>query len=149
VRNALARLAQAPTQESLKALGVSIEEVKNKILRRAKKLGMTELLKRHMATIKKLAKKMKEVKKECASKIAFYKANAEEINKRRKELGDTGKNLSDEELIDNVKFSDAKLIQANLETSSIAGTKKTDEDNLNKYRKEITDKAEGRIKRTK
>ena len=112
--------------------------------------------KKHKEWLRKLDKKMKEMKKEKASivktleeKIEFYKANAEEINKRRKELGETGKNLSDEELIDNAKFSDAKLIQANLETSSIAGTKKTDEDNLNKYRKEITDKAEGRIKRTK
>ena len=112
--------------------------------------------KKHKEWLRKLDKKMKEMKKEKASivktleeKIEFYKANAEEINKRRKELGETGKNLTDEELIDNAKFSDAKLIQANLETSSIAGTKKTDEDNLNKYRKEITDKAEGRIKRTK
>jgi hypothetical protein len=112
--------------------------------------------KKHKLELRKLDKKIKDMKKEKASvvktleeKVAFYKANAEEINKRRKELGDTGKNLSDEELIDNAKFSDAKLIQANLETSSIAGTKKTDEDNLNKYRKEITDKAEGRMKRTK
>ena len=112
--------------------------------------------KKHKEWLRKLDKKMKEMKKEKASivktleeKIEFYKANAEEINKRRKELGENGKNLSDEELIDNAKFSDAKLIQANLETSSIAGTKKTDEDNINKYRKEIVDKAEGRIKRTK
>lgn len=112
--------------------------------------------KKHKEWLRKLDKKMKEMKKEKASivktleeKIEFYKANAEEINKRRKELGDSAKNLSDEDLLDNAKFSDAKLIQANLETSSIAGTKKTDEDRLNKYRKEIVDKSEGRMKRTK
>jgi len=47
VRNALARLAQTAVQETLKKLGVSIEEVKNKILKRAKELNMTDLLKRH------------------------------------------------------------------------------------------------------
>jgi len=103
---------------------------------------------------KRLAKKIKAMKKEKASivktleeKIEFYKANAEEINKRRRELGDLSKGLSDEELLDNAKFSDAKLIQANLETSSVAGTKVTDEDNLNRYRKEVIEKAEGRVKR--
>jgi hypothetical protein len=82
-------------------------------------------------------------------KIEFYKANAEEINKRRRELGDSAKNLSDEELLDNTKFSDAKLIQANLETSSVIGTKKTDEDTYKKYRDEIDAKATGKMKRSK
>jgi hypothetical protein len=45
VRNALARLPQAT--ETLKKLGVSPDTVKNKILKRAKELNMTELLKRH------------------------------------------------------------------------------------------------------
>jgi hypothetical protein len=49
VRNALARLAQPKAQETLKKLGVSVEEVKSKILRRAKELNMTELLTRHQA----------------------------------------------------------------------------------------------------
>ena len=70
-------------------------------------------------------------------------------SKRRKELGDAGKNLSDIEVLDNAKFSDAKLVQANLETSSIVGTKKTDEDTYKKYRDEIDAKAQGKIKRTK
>ena len=45
VRNALARLPQAA--ETLKKLGISQETVLNKILKRAKELNMTELLKRH------------------------------------------------------------------------------------------------------
>lgn len=105
---------------------------------------------------KEWLRKMKLMKKEKASiiktleeKVEFYKANAEEISKRRKELGDAGKNLSDVEVLDNVKFSDAKLVQANLETSSIVGTKKTDEDTYKKYRDEIDAKAQGKIKRTK
>ena len=45
VRNALARLPQAA--ETLKKLGISQEEVLKKILKRAKELNMTELLKRY------------------------------------------------------------------------------------------------------
>jgi hypothetical protein len=45
IRNALARLSQAT--ETLRKLGVSPETVKNKILKRARELNMTELLKRH------------------------------------------------------------------------------------------------------
>jgi len=112
--------------------------------------------KKHKEWLRKMIKKAKETKKEKASiiktleeKIEFYKANAEEINKRRRELGDSVKNLSDEELLDNTKFSDAKLIQANLETSSVIGTKKTDEDTYKKYRDEIDAKATGKMKRSK
>lgn len=45
VRNALARLPQAA--ETLKKLGISQEEVLKKILKRAKELNMTELLKKY------------------------------------------------------------------------------------------------------
>jgi hypothetical protein len=46
VRNALARLGQEKVKETLKRLGVSIETVKNKILKKAKELNMTDLLER-------------------------------------------------------------------------------------------------------
>jgi hypothetical protein len=49
VRNALARLGQEKPRATLKSLGVSIESVKNKILNRAKKLGMTDLVEKHKA----------------------------------------------------------------------------------------------------
>lgn len=45
VRNALARLPQAVN--TLKKLGVSVDEVKNKILKRAEELNMKDLLERH------------------------------------------------------------------------------------------------------
>jgi hypothetical protein len=45
VRNALARLPQA--EETLKKLGISKEEVLKKILKKAKELNMTELLKKY------------------------------------------------------------------------------------------------------
>jgi rubrerythrin len=50
VRNALARLGQAKPRETLKRLGVSLEAVKRKILARAKKLGMTDLVERYKET---------------------------------------------------------------------------------------------------
>jgi len=51
VRNALARLGQSAVQETLKKLGVSVETVKNKILKRAKELKMTDLLEKYKAEI--------------------------------------------------------------------------------------------------
>lgn len=50
VRNALARLGQAGPRATLKSLGVSVESVKRKVLNRAKKLGMTDLVERHKET---------------------------------------------------------------------------------------------------
>lgn len=158
IRNALARLGQEKVQKTLKELGVSVEDVRKKILRRAKKLGMTQLLERYKATVKKLAQKIKAMRKEKASiieamekKIEFYKANAEEINKRRRELGEAGNNLSDEDILNDKRFSDAKLEKANkdLEQGSIVGTKiyEHDDEWYAQKRKEITDKAEGRIPR--
>ena len=47
VRNALARLGQEPTINSLKKLGVSVEATKKKVLARAKALGLKELVQRH------------------------------------------------------------------------------------------------------
>lgn len=59
VRNALARLPQAT--ETLNKLGISPETVKKKILKRAKELNMTELLKRHdkggISTVDEIMKK--------------------------------------------------------------------------------------------
>jgi hypothetical protein len=70
VRNALARLPQAT--ETLKKLGVSVEEVKKKILKRARELNMTELLKRHEGEVGKI---MDEVLKK------YSKASVEELVK--------------------------------------------------------------------
>lgn len=50
VRNALARLGQAKPRETLKRLGVSLDSVKRKVLNRAKKLGMTQLVDNYKAT---------------------------------------------------------------------------------------------------
>lgn len=102
--------------------------------------------------VKDMKKCMKEKEKECASTVEFYKVNAEEISKRRKELGEEGKNLTDREILEDSKFSDAKLVKANkdLETSSIVGLKTNEhsEEWYAKHRQEIDDKAFGRKERT-
>lgn len=76
VRNALSRLGQAKPQATLKKLGVSIESVRKKILRRAKELNMTQLLERYK---NKGAENMEEKIKEFEETIAQLK---EEIQKK-------------------------------------------------------------------
>ena len=59
VRNALARLNQEAPKRSLKKLGVSIETVKKKILKRAKELNMKSLLERYKGEIEEIEKEEK------------------------------------------------------------------------------------------
>lgn len=155
VRNALARLGNAKNREELSKLGVDVEAVIRKIKAKAKRMGI-ETAKRYVASVKKLAKRIKELKKQkdtvikaSEERVEFYKANAEEISKRRKELGDFGKELSDTDILDEKKYGDAKLEKANkeLETSSIAGTKKQDDDYISKTREIIRKKSEGQMPR--
>jgi hypothetical protein len=57
---------------------------------------------------------IKKIKKEAGEKIKFYSENAKEIIKRKIELGETfSKDLSDEEILDNDKFANAKLEKEN------------------------------------
>jgi hypothetical protein len=60
VRNALARLGQEAPKAELKKLGISVDSVIQKVLARARKLGMTELIERHKmekAEVRKLLRK--------------------------------------------------------------------------------------------
>ena len=54
VRNALARLGQDKARQFLKEHGISIDSVLRKVFRRAKQLGMTELLLRNKEELKRL-----------------------------------------------------------------------------------------------
>lgn len=58
VRNALARLGQDAPKATLKRLGVSIDKVRAKILRRARQLKMTDLLKRYKSSREGVKKAM-------------------------------------------------------------------------------------------
>ena len=112
VRNALARLGQEKVQQGLQKLGVSIESVKNKILKRAKELKMTELLERYKASLKKIGKKyltMKKELEEAKKQTEFYKENAKKILDRKTELGEFAEGLTDEKILDDKEYEIAKL----------------------------------------
>jgi len=144
VRNALARLGQPKPKATLKRLGVSVESVRRKILRRARQLKMKSLLERHKAGINKLAKELIEAKK----KIKLYAEKAQEILKRRAELGDY--EISDEDILNDDKFSKAKVemenasLRAKLETGTdVVGSKKKDDDYYKKMHDQIDKDAFG------
>lgn len=160
VRNALARLPQA--KETLNKLGISLETVKNKILKRAKELNMTELLKRHekggiivesllrkynkaseeelikyfdtiisnnatkdqeIATLKaekdSLTQEVSKVKGEYDKVKADYDKKISDeraalVKTRKDELGaEFAKDMKDEDILDDVKFENAKLKKEN------------------------------------
>lgn len=172
VRSALRYLGMPRNQATLRKLGVSVKSVLRKILKRAKELGMTELLKRRakamdrkllrkavskirdtkkqakLATsklekftggIKKFAGKIRGLRKEAKDyelKIASLNENLEETKKitianaskslkRREELGDFAKNLTDKDLIDEAKYelAKAKKIIAEKEVEEKKGKK--------------------------
>ena len=80
VRNALARLGQPKAQATLKKLGISIESVKKKVLKRAKELKMTELLKRRKimkSNIRKLLRKAVSKIKISKKEVELSKANVD------------------------------------------------------------------------
>jgi len=104
VRNALARLGQAKVKETLRSLGVSVKAVTKKVLARAKKLGMKELLERHKSTIEKTPdeiiedlqnqlkeskstiEKLEEEKKEAEKKVEDIQKEKTETEKKAEEL---------------------------------------------------------------
>lgn len=114
VRNALARLGQPAPQATLKRLGVSVEAVRAKILRRAKQLKMTQLIERYKKGIRKAVKKYSELRKAMDEKIEFYKRNAKTIIERRTEVGEY--KITDEELLNDDKFA---LAKAEIENASL------------------------------
>lgn len=145
VRAALRYLGMPRNKKSLQKLGVSIESVMKKILKRAKELNMKTLLERYkgseesgmeekikeleqalaektaeleksQATLEELKKvskeykdKVEEVEKAKVKEIEKAKKEAMIIAKRKSELGEFAKDLSDEDLLDDVKFENAKL----------------------------------------
>lgn len=201
VRNALARLGQDRVKKTITSLGVSIEKVRAKILRRAKELNMTELLERQKTGgglfTKEELKKQKatpkvkaiepvkvkveieetkvetskeklykqrihkvvslaisqreeiaKIKKEMTEKIAFYKDNAKKVISRRIELGEEfAKDLSDEDLLNDDKFENAKLKKDNVLLKAKAKTLTTSSESVgDKVEESIDDLAKKRAK---
>jgi len=75
--------------------------------------------------IKELKKTLKTAKEDIVKEIAFYKANAEEINARRKELGNHAKDLTDKQILEDENYAKAKadMENADIETSAKVGDK--------------------------
>lgn len=141
VRNALARLAQAPVKKTLQRLGISDDVVRAKILRRAKELKMTTLLnryqkamKKHQAKLRQVRKTAKEIKKLTSEKETILKAGVRKAVKQhietKKALEKAMKQIT-KKLEKQIKFykENAKKI---LERQSIIGTDNlTDEEIVN------------------
>ena len=152
VRAALRYLGMPRNKQALEKLGISIDSVKRKILKRAKELNMKELLDRNKgteeenmeekikeleaelakakealtaktselekatATINELKKESEEAKKKIediekakAEEIEKAKADAKIVAERKAELKDFAKDISDEDILDDVKYENAKL----------------------------------------
>jgi len=172
VRAALSRLGQEGPKATLKRMGISIEEVKRKVLKRAKELNMKSLLENYSggnlmeekiktlesevaslseqlkvkteevasvskivtekdtmivqkdeeiakikATLDELKKeseeaklKIEQIEKSKSEEIAKAREEAIKITQRKAELGET--QLTDAEILDDVKFENAKLKKA-------------------------------------
>lgn len=102
-----------------------------------------------VSKIRDLKKKNKKAKEDAEIKVAFYKTNAEEINKRRAEVGDFGRGISDEDILKDENFAKIKADKENAkiaEASMNVGLKAKDNDYYTILRKEIDDRAFGRKK---
>lgn len=92
VRNALARLAQTKVQETLSKLGISIDTVKNKILRRARQLKMKDLLERYKKG------SVDEVLQEIAKVSITRELSVEELEKAKTQVDAKGESISEDEV---------------------------------------------------
>ncbi len=93
IRDALVRLKDKSVDTALKGLGVNIESIKTKLVRRGKELKLASLLKRykkavgkHKDKLRKKRKKIKEIKQYASEKEAILKAGVRKIVKKHLEL---------------------------------------------------------------
>lgn len=138
-------------KEEIKA---TIEDVK--LTKIEEPTEATLKLEKYKVGVRKLAKKVKDLRKEKASlenKVKLYTDNAKTIIERREELGDT--KLTDEDILNDDKFGKAKaekenlLLKANKEKADeIVGGKKKDGDFYSKKHKEIDSYAFGKVNET-
>ncbi len=91
------------------------------------------------STIKEMRKTLKMAKQESIEEIAFYKANAEEINSRRKELKDYAKDLTDRQILEDKAYTKAKIDMKNasIVKATIVGDKVNGSDYYSDLAKKI------------
>ena len=108
VRNALARLPQAT--ETLKKLGISPESVKTKILKRARELKMTDLLKRHvkggLLEVEELLRKYN--KADVGELIKMIDDAISSVNSKEQELATLKTSLEDAKKASETAINEAK-----------------------------------------
>lgn len=114
-----------------------------------KELKMTQLLERYKAGVKRLAQKCRDEKKKTKQMKHDWeesKVNAVEVARRRLELGDKAIKLSDVEIMDDNKFTQAKadIVNASIVQSTVVGVKPKDTDKYTKLRTEIDKEAFGK-----
>lgn len=153
---------KTPETEKAKETPKAEEDIEEKVEKYPKTKNLRTMLKKVKALeesstkadnilvkFKKLASRYIELKKSSTKKIEFYKANAQEIIKRRTTLGDY--EISDKDIMDNKKFEkaqleleQAKIKEENKTTNDVVGIKEKASDYYTSKRKEIHDKAFGR-----
>jgi len=150
VKYALKQLATKEMRENLTKLGANLNDIRRKVIKRARKLNLTKLaesLKEEKAKVEKIkAGVNKTVKQliEANKQVELYKANAKEIISRRSELDKFDTDLTDEDILIDEKYEKAKLQKENAllkasetKEDEIVSSIKKDNDYYSKKRSEI------------
>jgi hypothetical protein len=154
VKYALKQLATKEIRQNLTKLGANFNDIRRKVIKRARKLNLkalAESLKEEKAKVEKIkAGVNKTVKKliEARKEKELYKESAKEIISRRKELVNFDTDLTDEDILIDEKFEKAKLEKENAllkasetkEDNIVSSNVKT-EDSYTKMREEINRRA--------
>jgi len=131
VRNALARLEQSAVDNTLKKLGVSIDIVKRKILKRAKELNMSDLLKRYEeSTVEEQAKLFKETVEENAELKTQVESKTAEVEEAKVATEEAGKQIEEK---------DAEIAKLTEEKDEVTKRADTAEEEIATRDKEIRD----------
>ena len=151
VRNALARLGQDACKEELRKLGLSVEKVKAKVMKRAKELKMKmekpapvkaeevkvdevtllkEALEKANKQIEELLKASENVKSEISSKAELVTSLEAQVKfykdngmeiAKRRNVLGDKVNISDTDILDETKYAQAKADKLNIEIGSSRG----------------------------
>ena len=138
VRNALARLGQDAPQATLKRLGISVESVRAKILRRARQLKMTDLLKRHAKGYEELIDDYETELSSLVKTIEDLKKQIEDSNKKLEEI--------DKEIVKVKEEAKNQSEQAKQETEKV---KKDSEEKIKQLEDAKKEEIEQAINKTK
>lgn len=146
-KTGLARAALIKSKKIKAEIEKELEEAKN--LAETYKKGIKKTASLVISSKEEITK----IKEEAEEKITFYKENAKKIVERRTALGDSAKDLSDKDIVDDEKFEKALLKKENeLLRSKVEGSSETvgdkiiekDEEWYSQTRKAIDEHAFGK-----